>query len=305
MAIALSPALPTAFRLLPRRHEPEQHRLDPLGNALLAVALLLLMVPLVEGRADGWPAWSGACLGGCAALAAVLTAWEIRLARRGGEPVLQPDLLRHRSFAGGMLLALLYFGGFTSLFFILSILWQEGLGRSALDTGLLVVPFALAFLVSAANSSRFSARFGRRTILGGICAMFAGQAAMLAVLHLTAPQPSAWYLVGPLALAGLGNGLVIAPNQDFVLGSVPRWQAGTAGGMLYTAQRIGAAIRIAAIGTALFGSGASGKPGAVMPHLVSTAQLATVVDLGFLLAAFACGLALPRTLGADRAEENR
>ena len=57
------------------------------------------------------------------------------------------------------------------------------------------------------------------------------------------------------ALAGLGNGLVIAPNQDFVLSDVPQAQAGTAGGALITAQRLGAAIGIAVIGTALFGSG--------------------------------------------------
>jgi hypothetical protein len=92
------------------------------------------------------------------------------------------------------------FRGFTSLFFTLSILWQEGLGRSALATGLLVLH------------------------LGG---------------------ESAWDLTGPLILAGLGNGLVIAPNQDFVLGEVPREQAGTAGGALITAQRLGAAIGIA------------------------------------------------------------
>jgi hypothetical protein len=62
---------------------------------------------------------------------------------------------------------------------------------------------------------------------------------------------------------------------------------------------------IAAIGTALFGSGSGGKPGATDPYLVSTAQLATIVNLGFILAAFGCGLALPRTLGAERADENR
>jgi hypothetical protein len=58
------------------------------------------------------------------------------------------------------------------------------------------------------------------------------------VLHLTAPQPSAIWLIAPLALAGLGNGMVIAPNQDFVLRSVPSREAGTASGSLITAQRI-------------------------------------------------------------------
>ncbi|HEY2285273.1 MAG TPA: MFS transporter [Streptosporangiaceae bacterium] len=298
--------LPAAIRLFPRREHSEEHGLDPVGNLLLAAALLLFLFPLVQGRASGWPAWSWACLGGCAVAGAALAGWEIALSRRGGEPVIQVDLLRNRSFAGGQALAMLYFAGFTSLFFTLSILWQQGLGRSALATGLLVVPFALGSLLSASNSDRFSTRFGRSAILAGIGGMLAGQGLILAVLHLS-PRPSAWLLTGPLALAGLGNGLVIAPNQDFVLGSVPRREAGTAGGELITAQRVGAAIGIAVIGTALFGSGSggsSGGSGQTMPALVHTAQTATVVNLGFILAALLCALTLPRTLGAERAAEN-
>jgi EmrB/QacA subfamily drug resistance transporter len=295
--------LPVALRLLPRRQHTEVHVLDPAGSALLAVTLLLFLFPMIEGREAGWPPWSWACLGGCAIAGATLAYWELRCDRRGGEPVLQPSLLRHRSFAAGLLLALLYFGGFASLFFTLSILWQQGLGRGPLATGLLIVPFALGSLLSASNSYRFSNRFGRTTVLAGIAAMFAGQGVLLLVLHATAPSPSAWLLAGPLVLAGLGNGLVIAPNQDFVLGLVPRREAGTAGGMLNTAQRVGAAVGIVAIGTALFGSGSGGSSAGVDPRLVHTAQAATIVELGFLVAAFLCGLALPRAL--DRAEENR
>jgi hypothetical protein len=105
-------------------------------------------------------------------------------------------------------------------------------------------------------------------VQGGIAAMFTGLALMLLVLHLSAPRPGFWALVGPLFLAGLGNGLIIAPNQDFVLGSVPPVQAGTAGGALITAQS------------------------------------ATVLNLAFVLAAWLCAFGLPRTLAAERAEEN-
>jgi len=59
---------------------------------------------------------------------------------------------------------LLYFAGLTSLFFTLSILWQQGLGRGALQTGLLVLPFAVASLSTASNSYKFSTRFGRKTV---------------------------------------------------------------------------------------------------------------------------------------------
>lgn len=210
------------------------------------------------------------------------------------------------SFGMGQLLALLYFSGFTSLFFVLSIMWQEGLGRSALQAGLLMLPFAIGSLSTAANSFRFSRRFGRAAVMAGIGGMLGGQSLILLVLALSGSRPGFWPLVGPLLLAGLGNGLVIAPNQDFVLSSVPRERAGTAGGALLTAQRLGSAIGIAVVGTALFGSGRAGAGGSaahVVPALVHTAQLATMVNLCFALGAFFCALGLPRRLGGANASE--
>ncbi|MBO0804780.1 MAG: MFS transporter [Nocardiopsaceae bacterium] len=297
--------LPVAAWLLPARHAPERHRMDPLGNLLLAVVLLLILVPLVEGRVAGWPAWSWLLLALAAPTAAALAGWEARLSRRGGEPVVQVDLLRRRgSFGMGQLLAMAYFAGFTSLFFILSIMWQEGLGRSAMETGLLVLPFAAGALATASNSFRFSRRFGRATVMAGIGAMMAGQGLMLGVLIGSGDRPGYWTLAGPLLLAGVGNGLAIAPNQDFTLSAVPREQAGTAGGALITAQRLGAAIGIAACGTALFsgsGGGSSGGSGGgseahAMPVLVHSAQAALVVNLCFIAAALLCALGLPRRL---------
>lgn len=309
--------LPVAFRSLPRRQRPEGHGMDLAGNALLTAVLLLLLVPLVEGRVSGWPAWSWAMLAMAVPVAGILLTWETRLDRRDGEPVIQIGLLRtHRAFGMGQSLAVLYFAGFTSLFFTLSIVWQEGLGRSALEAGLLVLPFALGSLLTAANSYRFSRRFGRKAVQAGIGAMVAGQALVLLVLRLSGAHPGFWALTGPLLLAGLGNGLVIAPNQDFVLAAVPREQAGTAGGALITAQRLGAAIGIAVIGTALFGtgsggsagsggSGGSGGGGAVGPMLVHNAQTATIANLCFVLAALLCAFGLPRTLeeGGDSGRE--
>jgi hypothetical protein len=130
--------------------------------------------------------------------------------------------------------------------------------------------------------------------------MLGGQALMLVVLRLSGARPDFWSLTGPLLLAGLGNGLVIAPNQDFVLASVPREQAGTAGGALITAQRLGSAIGIAVIGTVLFGSGPGGSGsgrGGVTPSLLHSAQSATAVNLLFIAAALLCTLALPQAHG--------
>jgi MFS family permease len=138
--------------------------------------------------------------------------------------------------------------------------------------------------------------------------MLAGQALIAVVLRLSGNSPDFWALTGPLLLAGLGNGLVIAPNQDFALASVPREQAGTAGGALITAQRLGAAIGIAVIGTALFGSGSGGGSGSastagkVVPALVHSAQTATLVNLCFIALALACAFGLPARLAGQNEE---
>ena len=93
-----------------------------------------------------------------------------------------------------------------------------------------------------------------------------------------------------------------------MLASVPREQAGTAGGALITEQRLGAAIGIAVIGTALFGSGSGGGSGSegttgkVVPTLVHSAKTATLVNLCFIALALACAFGLPARLAGQNEE---
>ena len=127
--------------------------------------------------------------------------------------------------------------------------------------------------------------------------LLAGLALVVLVIHLTAPAVSGWDLIGPLLIAGLGTGMTIAPNQDFVLATVPRQEAGTAAGILGTSQRVGTAIGIAVIGTVLFGS-LKFRPGphAVASAFIHSAQLALLANLGFMTAALVLVLALPRRI---------
>jgi hypothetical protein len=91
--------------------------------------------------------------------------------------------------------------------------------------------------------------------------------------------------------------MTIAPNQDFVLASVPRREAGTASGILGTAQRVGTALGIAIIGTVLFGTLAV-KPGpdAVAVAFSHSAELALLANVGFVAAALILVVALPRRI---------
>jgi EmrB/QacA subfamily drug resistance transporter len=288
-------ALPMAAWQLPRARSRTRRRLDPGGLCLLSAALLLLLTPLTEGEQEGWPFWCYACFGGSAAAFALLAWWEVRAERRGRDPLLTPSLLAQPSFGAGAIFAVVYFAGFTSVFFTISILWQEGLGRSALVTGLVVVPFSFGSLASAAVSDRLSARMGRMVLVVGCALVGVGLALAALVIHLTAPDPGGWDLAGPLLVAGLGSGMVIAPNQDFVLARVPRQEAGTAGAILGTAQRVGSAIGIAVIGTVLFGAvHARPGPNAAAIAFSHAAQLALLANVAFVLIALLLVTALPR-----------
>ncbi len=99
--------------------------------------------------------------------------------------------------------------------------------------------------------------------------------------------------------------MTIAPNQDFVLATVPRQEAGTASGILGTSQRLGSAIGIAVIGTVLFGSlRFVPGPTAVASAFSHSAQLALLANLGFVALALILVLALPRTI-PDRGPAGR
>ena len=77
---------------------------------------------------------------------------------------------------------------------------------------------------------------------------------LLATIRITGVAMSSWHLLPALLLAGIGSGFVIAPNVDVVLAGVPWQDAGAAGGVLNTAQRLGSALGVAIVGVALFGS---------------------------------------------------
>jgi EmrB/QacA subfamily drug resistance transporter len=292
--------LPLAAWQLPRGTNRTRRGFDPAGLALMCAGLLLLLIPLVEGQQYGWPAWCYACFGGCVVAFAVLAWQERRAERENRDPLLKPALLRMSSFSAGLIFAVVYFAGFTSVFFTVSILWQEGLGRSALITGLVILPFSFGSLVSAANSDKLSARLGRWVLILGCAMVAAGLAFVTLAVHASAPYPDGWYLVGPMLLAGLGSGMVIAPNQDFVLAQIPRREAGTASGILGTSQRLGSAIGIAIIGTVLFGTlHVTPGPGAVAAAFSHSAQLALLSNVAIVVLALVLVLALPRKVPGD------
>jgi EmrB/QacA subfamily drug resistance transporter len=297
-------ALPLAMRLLPHdeaRANRRSHNLDPVGISLLSAGLLLLLIPLVEGQQVGWPLWTYLCMIAAVPVFIGLWFWEVHLEKEDKEPLIATYLLRELSFAGGSLLALVYFASFTSIFFILSIFWQEGLARSALATGLMIVPFAIGSMIAASQSDKISIRIGRWILVIGCALMAIGLSLVELLLHRGGVTISALTLTAPLFIAGIGNGLFIAPNQDFILKSVKRQDAGSASGIVATAQRIGTAVGIAAIGTIFFSSiKITRQPQAIAHAFSHGAQIALLVNISLSICALILVFSLPKTTAAPQ-----
>ena len=219
--------------------------LDPVGMVLLAAGTLLIMIPFMEASAGAW-VWGLVAAG--IGIVSAWVAWERRYRARGGAPMVDLSLLTIPSFAYGSLAIAVYFLGYTSVWIIVAQYVQAGLGSTALVSGAVGFPAALAGSVAAAVAGRRVIRVGRVMVLGGMAAGMTGLLASVGIIHMHARAGwSPWWLTLTLLLLGVGQGLVVSPNQTLSLVDVPLEYAGAAGGILQTGERIGTSIGIAAI----------------------------------------------------------
>ncbi len=277
-------ALVVAMRVLPR--EPVRGRAaggrggDPVGVLLLGGGIVCLLLPLVEsGGGRNW-----FLLAISAALLAAFVAWEHRYRLRGHSSLVDLRLFTTGSYSFGVGLGLLYFAGFTGIFFVLAVYFQRGLGYSAFQAGLALTPFAVGSAVASALGGRLVRRFGRRLVLTGLVAALVGLLATELLLGLRLGPRAGLVTALPLLLAGAGSGLVISPNQTVTLSEVDVAHGGTAAGVQQTGQRIGSAIGTAAASGLFFGTlSTAGYAAAIATGLV--------VSVCFVAGALVVGLA--------------
>ena len=278
-------------KLLPSAPPREVTRaLDLPGAALLSVGVLGLLFPAVEFDA-GHDARLFVLAVPALAVLAGFVAWERGPARRRGHPLIDLSLFRIRSYADGVVLALLFFCGYTGTPIVLALFLQDGLGFSALRSGLTGSAYAVGVTIAAPIAGRLLARAGHKVLVGALVLFGIGVAGAAVIAALSAgrlePAHVALVMAPALFVAGLGGGSVITPNQALSLAEVDVRGGATAGGMLQTSQRIGNAIGAAVI-TAVFYAAVSGAfvCGAVLVVFYGHAYAQSlVVSVGFTLAA--------------------
>jgi MFS family permease len=235
------------WKVVPETSGGSSVRLDLGGAALISLALAAIVVPLSEGREQGWPGWVFAVLASVPVLIAALVWYEDRLRRAGGMPLVDMRLLRIPSFRRGVLVATLFF--FTTSFYLLFGLYQqEGRGMPPLQVGFAIVPYGVGLFIGPLISAPLVALRPKLLAIGmGVQVTFYALIGLLVAIGI-----GGIVLSGAVFLAGLGQGIAFPRLFATVLGDVPSAQAGVAAGITNSALQIGAAVSVAAIGSLFF-----------------------------------------------------
>ena len=239
-----------AVRVLPRTVAHPGIRLDTVGMVLIGTALTAIIYPLIQGRAEGWPAWTFATLAAGAALLGAFVLWE---RRRHGDPLIEPGLLANRTYTSGILVALAFFGAFGGLLLCVSLFAQLGEGFSPIHAGLTLMAMVVGMIGGMGAGFALIGRLGRHMLHLGVMIVAAGTV-VLALTVTGARAASTLDLAPGLFLIGLGAGASIGQLFDFILAGVGMDEVGSASGVLEAVQQLSSALGVAALGTIFFSS---------------------------------------------------
>jgi len=265
-------------KLLPADVRGAARRIDYLGLVTAIPAVLLIVLPLVLGHQQGWPAWTFAAMAAGVVLAIVF----VRVERSVSDPLLDLDVIRIPGVASGMLtvgLAMIAYGGFL---FSMVLHLQVGLADSPLRTGLTFAPSGLGFGFASLYWRRLPARAHHLLATLGFLLGGGGFAAVALDLH-TGSKAGAGF-IGLLIVSGLGLGLGFGALLGHALVNVPPARAADASGLLTTTLQLCQVIGVAVFGS-LFLTLAAHPVHAASAHAIGT----TMGTLAGVLALAAIG----------------
>ncbi|MFF5974869.1 MFS transporter [Streptomyces sp. NPDC012769] len=240
VGLALSAALP---RILPATAS-RPARLDVPGALLVTAATGSLVYGLVRAGDTGWT--SAAALLPLLA-APVLYGLFAAVEKAAPSPLMDPRMLTRRPVVAGSLLMLVATGLLISFFFLGSALLQHVHQLSALRTGLLFLPVALATVIGAHLASRLIVTVGPRPLATAGAAVTALALLPLALLPADAGP---WTTLMPaLSVAALGLGAVFVTATTTALGLTAPHEAGLASGIVNTSHELGGTLGVAAVST--------------------------------------------------------
>ncbi|AZM45143.1 MFS transporter [Streptomyces sp. WAC 06738] len=263
----------------------QRESFDVPGSLIATLGLLLLLFPLVQGRELDWPWWVFVLMAASPPVLWLFVRYEGRVKRRGGSPVIDPELFRHRGAVGGLLVAVLFFSGMAYQL-VLTVHLQQGEGYSPLRTAVALATFTVGVGIGSAVAPKLMV-LGRLVVLLGCTVITVGMALTAAAVDRYAGSLEWWHLAPGMVVAGLGLAMVAGTLMTIVLAKIPKSASGAASSMINTSIQVGVATGIAIVATVYFAMLEGGEP----PTDAAIGGLLTVIGL-YVLAALVA-LVLP------------
>jgi EmrB/QacA subfamily drug resistance transporter len=246
-------AVVLAARFVPDSRAAAARRLDPVGQALIVVALGGVVYAIIESRRLGW---TSPVIIGLLGISVLATLGIIAYEPRRADPLLELRLFRSVPFSGAILMSLFALCGFGAFLFLTTQYLQDLRGLSPLAAGLCLVPLGVLVAALSPVTGRLVAARGAGPPLA-----IAGTALTLgggASLWLTASTPLPAVIASYL-LFGVLLGTVIAPVTTTALSGMPASMAALATSFPSAARQVGTTLGVAISGTILGPAVASGS----------------------------------------------
>ena len=241
-----------ALFILPKDEHHDAVGLDWGGVALITTALVMLIVPLLEGRELGWPIWMWASLIASFPVFALFVWYERRFAARGGRALVRMELFANESFAFGVPIAALFMASYAGFLFTLALYLQVGLGFTPLQSGMIYTPTAIGFFITSLAAPRLIPLLGRQVLTLGYIVSTFGLAATATTVFSAGARLHGFELAPCLFIVGLGNGFGLSPLVGTVIAGLAPQEAGAGAGVVTTTLQVGNALGVAIVGLLFF-----------------------------------------------------
>jgi EmrB/QacA subfamily drug resistance transporter len=236
-------ALVLGYRLVPESRDPKPGSLDTPGVLLSIGALGTLVWAVIEAPARGWT--DALVVSGFTAALVLGTLFVLRQIRTD-DPLLDVGLFKRPAFSlGSLAIASAFFALFGTIFLTTQYL-QIVQGRSAIETGLVMLPLAFGLVMGAGSSHKLNVKLGTpRQLFAALTVV----ALTIGTVPFWSPETPGWMLAAFFFVLPFAMGNVMAPATVAVMSAVPDAKVGVGSAMNDVNRQVGGALGVAIIGS--------------------------------------------------------
>ncbi|MEU2989652.1 MFS transporter [Streptomyces griseoincarnatus] len=245
---------------MPRGEEAERTRLDLVGSGVLLLTMSAVVAPLSLGRDAGWPVWTWIALAAGAVGCVYFVRHEKALQARGGQPLLDLNVLKPRGVAAGLLACCILNFAYAGTIFTLTLHLQTGLDYSSLRAGLTFLPYPVGFATASLLWTRLPESVKRALPTVGITAFAAGGAGLILVVRDGWPTVPGIVL---LLICGASHAAAFSPLVDQAAEAAGPRFASAISALVSTGTLFASALSVSAIGGVYLSMRAAGHSSAV------------------------------------------